>query len=367
VNKTNVKPLPNPASDTWIQVHVNFSTPNTSLIISEEFLEQIFCGFGGVADITVKRHLVYQHPPSIKGYGFVFFNESYPAFRAVKELKAKVIDGIRFDCCLSHRAEQSLMGTVSGNPVMQTATRQFNNQSSPTNFVQYGHSSNLPIEMQQAPGIPYGRFRENNGSDVMFAPGRGIAAHSNHEMYPQINPTVFNSFPGEFQASSPNTVANNAVFKSSLSSEFGEEQSFVGADSYLENPGLFFSKPPRPLADFSNEAGSFLMEQRLQSKPVSRSSSVSGMSKERPQSFDSFPGNNANNSSVSSPPSPFGSSAWSSNNESSFYAEPISAFPESTSNSFCLSSAILNTTLIAPSSATASPSFPVSPLPTIFN
>lgn len=116
VNWTNISVAVNPEQDSWIQVHVNFTCKDLSRKINEEFLEAIFVPFGGLADVTVKRHGCTGHPLQTTGYGFAYFKETFSALRAVHALRVIVVDGVRIECSLSRKAEATIsqsMGVMS--------------------------------------------------------------------------------------------------------------------------------------------------------------------------------------------------------------------------------------------------------------
>ena len=77
--------------------------------VSEEFLESVFCTFGSIGDITVKRHLCSRDPPQVTGYAFVYFLDAYAALRATHAVKGVTVEGITMECCLTYRSEQALM------------------------------------------------------------------------------------------------------------------------------------------------------------------------------------------------------------------------------------------------------------------
>ncbi len=79
-------------------------------------MEAIFVPFGGLADVTVKRHGCTGHPLQTTGYGFAYFKETFCALRAVHALRVIVVDGVRIECSLSRKAEATIsqsMGVVS--------------------------------------------------------------------------------------------------------------------------------------------------------------------------------------------------------------------------------------------------------------
>lgn len=74
----------------------------------------------------MKRHLCSYQPHQTTGYAFVYFFDAHTALRAIYGLRSGPVNGIHFECCLSHKAEQMLrevqgMGAVikrqqTGNP-----------------------------------------------------------------------------------------------------------------------------------------------------------------------------------------------------------------------------------------------------------
>jgi hypothetical protein len=113
VNWTNISVATNPEQDSWIQVHVNFTCKDLSRKINEEFLETIFSSFGGLADVTVKRHGCTGHPLQTTGYGFAYFKETFCALRAVHALRVIAVDGVRIECSLSRKAEAAISHSMA--------------------------------------------------------------------------------------------------------------------------------------------------------------------------------------------------------------------------------------------------------------
>lgn len=92
--------------------------------INEEFLEAIFVPFGGLADVTIKRHGCTGHPLQTTGYGFAYFKETFCALRAVHALRVIMVDGVRMECSLSRKAEASIsqsMGVAPKIPIAQAS------------------------------------------------------------------------------------------------------------------------------------------------------------------------------------------------------------------------------------------------------
>jgi hypothetical protein len=92
----------------FIQVHVSFLTTKTDVVINEEYLERNFQMYGEIEDVTVKQHSLTRSPPKQSGYGFVYFMDVDSALRAIESLKGVELEGILYDCSLSHQSEQDL-------------------------------------------------------------------------------------------------------------------------------------------------------------------------------------------------------------------------------------------------------------------
>lgn len=75
-------------------------------------MEAVFVPFGGLADVTIKRHGCTGHPLQTTGYGFAYFKETFCALRAVHALRVIVVDGVRIECSLSRKAEATISQTM---------------------------------------------------------------------------------------------------------------------------------------------------------------------------------------------------------------------------------------------------------------
>lgn len=104
--------------------------------VTEEFLESVFCTFGSIGDITVKRHLCSRDPAQVTGYAFVYFLDAYAALRAIHAVKGVTIDGVTMECCLTYRSEQALMNQAGVANILRAQQQhqhqpQFKHQSQP--------------------------------------------------------------------------------------------------------------------------------------------------------------------------------------------------------------------------------------------
>lgn len=95
------------------------------LHINEELLDNIFCRFGDVADVTIKRHKPANETGSQSGYGFVFYGNALEALNAVKVMKHTVIDGVTYDCSISYKSERSL--ALMRDPAIQQLLQEYRN------------------------------------------------------------------------------------------------------------------------------------------------------------------------------------------------------------------------------------------------
>eukprot|EP00981_Chlorochromonas_danica_P009882 scaffold2858_cov245-Ochromonas_danica.AAC.21 len=101
------RPAPG-AKDKLVQVHVSFISKQTSTLICEKVLREIFCAFGQIADVTIKKHSVLPKQHRQSGYGFVFFFEAPAAYRAMHSLKHSTVREITLDCSISHKSEHMI-------------------------------------------------------------------------------------------------------------------------------------------------------------------------------------------------------------------------------------------------------------------
>lgn len=135
--------------ESWVQVHVNFLCPTINVKITEEVLETIFVRFGNFADISVKRHLCSYQPQQTTGYAFVYFYDAHTALRAIYGLRSGPVNGIHFECCLSHKAEQMLREVQGMGAVIKR--QQTGNPSAFFKKFEGKQQSHMPRHFQPAP------------------------------------------------------------------------------------------------------------------------------------------------------------------------------------------------------------------------
>lgn len=100
----------------WIQVHVNFTAADVTCRVDEEFLGHLFTPFGRIGDIAIKRHGCTGQPLHAAGYGFVYFVDIHAALNAVHAMRGVMINGVRLDSMLSHKAESVISQALGGIP-----------------------------------------------------------------------------------------------------------------------------------------------------------------------------------------------------------------------------------------------------------
>eukprot|EP01039_Chlorochromonas_danica_P004499 gene4498-4934_t len=166
------RPAPG-AKDKLVQVHVSFISKQTSTLICEKVLREIFCAFGQIADVTIKKHSVLPKQHRQSGYGFVYFFEAPAAYRAMHALKHSTVREITLDCSISHKSEHMIKNQqprhTAVNPALASPASALFAQchSSPRNFRNDNpqlanlRGSNLLMEdglHKQTNGVHPGRF-----------------------------------------------------------------------------------------------------------------------------------------------------------------------------------------------------------------
>lgn len=71
-------------------------------------MDSLFCRYGDLADVTVKKHLRTVDPPHQSGYAFVYYYDPQSALIASQKFKQVVVDDIRLECSLSFRSQKNL-------------------------------------------------------------------------------------------------------------------------------------------------------------------------------------------------------------------------------------------------------------------
>jgi hypothetical protein len=87
-----------------VQVHVTFTSPLSLPKVTEEVLNIIFSPYGEVADCVVRRCVCDQSSETQNGYGFVYYHSVEVARTAVDAIQKTTINGVFFDCDISHRS-----------------------------------------------------------------------------------------------------------------------------------------------------------------------------------------------------------------------------------------------------------------------
>lgn len=98
-----------------VQVHVTFASPLSIPKVTEELLDIIFSSYGEVADCVVRRCVCDQATETQNGYGFVYFHSLEVAKNAVAAIQKTTINGVFFDCDISHRSGCTNNSTSKAN------------------------------------------------------------------------------------------------------------------------------------------------------------------------------------------------------------------------------------------------------------
>lgn len=83
---------------------MTFTSPLSLPKVTEEVLSIIFSPYGEVADCVVRRCVCDQASETQNGYGFVYFHSIEIARNAVDAIQKTTINGVFFDCDISHRS-----------------------------------------------------------------------------------------------------------------------------------------------------------------------------------------------------------------------------------------------------------------------
>jgi len=194
VNRTNVKVGPNPGYAEWVQIHVNFQCPTLTMKVTEEFLDSVFCTFGSIGDITVKRHLCSREPAQVTGYAFVYFLDAYAALRATHAVKGVTVDGVTMECCLTYRSEQALMnqaGVANVLRLQQNAASGANNVNAAGNLL---HKHNAVSNNAKRPPVPQQPAIMSMQNKHQAQPQHG--SYYNHQTNPHYSPSSVATVPG---------------------------------------------------------------------------------------------------------------------------------------------------------------------------
>lgn len=97
----------------WTQVHIAFTTSRLDISVSESMLDNLFCRFGEIADITVKKLARTSEPPLQSGYAFVYFYDADAAMVAADTLARITVQDVTLECSLSFRSQRIVDTTIA--------------------------------------------------------------------------------------------------------------------------------------------------------------------------------------------------------------------------------------------------------------
>lgn len=92
----------------WVQIQVSFVTRRMDILVNEDLLDKIFSAYGEIMDVTIKKHVIDNSRKNQSGYGFVFYPSYDQAMNAIHNTKKLTLNGITYDCNLTHRSEDQL-------------------------------------------------------------------------------------------------------------------------------------------------------------------------------------------------------------------------------------------------------------------
>jgi RNA recognition motif-containing protein len=108
----------------WFQLHVRFKMNTSHVVLNEVLLEEIFCQFGPVADVTVKEYHVNGESPSVTGYAFVYYytaDVASAALQAINQSAGSFSGAIHFRCNFAYDVKDGggnvVVGRQHGYPI----------------------------------------------------------------------------------------------------------------------------------------------------------------------------------------------------------------------------------------------------------
>jgi hypothetical protein len=226
--------------------------------VSEEFLDSVFCTFGSIGDITVKRHLCSRDSSQITGYAFVYFLDAYSALRATHAVKGVTIDDVTMDCCLTYRSEQALMNQAGVANVLrrsQNAVSGANNAPTASNMKYKhnvgNHTKRPPIPQQ--PAILSMQNRQSQHDSIYHHQGSPHFSPSSCAAVPErLSPTHMFQLQSRFHGSV--TAQSNGS-----ANAFPFEQDFASSNKWSQQQSSFVSSsqyaPQRQSPLFTNSVG----------------------------------------------------------------------------------------------------------------
>eukprot|EP01040_Poterioochromonas_malhamensis_P005753 gene5753-6187_t len=223
--KVGGKGMSNQQYDT-ASVHVTFISNQTSSLINEESLRNLFSQFGEVVDAVICKSHVDQRTNRQSGYGFIHFPGTpeglNASFRAAQALMDIMIDDVNYKCKISHQLEQQLIKTSTDEVELEP------------HQVEYGGRIDQlsPSSLPPPPSVPAIQIPSYNYN---------VTGQRYHPSPP--NPSPPNAY-GNLGQSIP-TPANRANMEYS-------SQLVHGLSRTNSAPGLVANTPRTPYASYSN-------------------------------------------------------------------------------------------------------------------
>lgn len=225
----------------------------------------MFVPFGGLADVTIKRHGCTGHPLQTTGYGFAYFKETFCALRAVHALRVIVVDGVRIESSLSRKAEAAISQSMGVAGKMPYSAHMGMKPPSPTLSGLHPASDMrkvVPSTQATFPNVLSGSHPNHVFQTPHFPPSRHQMPTYSHEQamassFQPMRPSHSSAaqMPPHFQGFDMSDYMGSRAFPAKeASSADTTDSEFSGAKAFASMPKTFGLDPESESSSFRYQA-----------------------------------------------------------------------------------------------------------------